>query len=81
MIKCLILLNQIILIAKIEQVNAELGEPDCKLTDVGVLNSDGSVSKWLDITTDSDIMLRSENILTIVEPTVEVIAKYSEALK
>jgi hypothetical protein len=80
MIKCLILLNQIILIAKIEQVNAELGEPDCKLTDVYVLNSDGSVSKWLDITTD-DIMLRSENILTIVEPTVEVIAKYSEALK
>ena len=68
MIKCLILLNQITLIAKIEQVNA-------------VLNSDGSVSKWLDITTDNDIMLRSENILTIVEPTVEVIAKYSEALK
>ena len=53
MIKCLILLNQITLIAKIEQVNAELGEPDCKLTDVCVLNSDGSVSKWLDITTDN----------------------------
>jgi len=78
MIKCLVLMNQVTLISKIEQVSAELGEPDCKLTNVCVFDSDNNVSKWLNCTNDSEIMIRSENILTIVEPTSKLLAKYSE---
>ena len=44
MIKCLIFISGLILIAKIEEIEAELGDPDCQICDVCVVNSDGEVS-------------------------------------
>ena len=44
MIKCLILQNGLILIAKIEEIDAEIGDPNCKISDAALVNSDDTVS-------------------------------------
>ena len=46
MIKCLILQNGLILIAKIEEIDAEIGDPNCKISDAALVNSDDTVSTW-----------------------------------
>ena len=73
MIKCLVLLTGIVLIAKIEEIDAELGDPNCLISDVCVINSDGTISSWLNFSEDTELMIRSENILTITEPKKDIV--------
>ena len=80
MIKCLVLLTGIVLIAKIEEIDAELGDPNCLISDVCVINSDGTISPWLDFTEDTELMIRSENILTITEPKKDIVKLYLETI-
>ena len=80
MIKCLVLLTGIVLIAKIEEVDAELGDPNCLISDVCVINSDGTISSWLDFSEDTELMIRSENILTITEPKKDIVKLYLETI-
>jgi predicted mannosyl-3-phosphoglycerate phosphatase (HAD superfamily) len=79
MIKCLVLLNGINLICKVEEIDAELGDPNCKITEVFLISDDNTISPWLTFADHKDpIMLRSENILTIVEPSKETLKSYLE---
>ena len=78
MIKCLVLQNGLILIAKIEEITAEIGDTNCKISDVAVVNSDDTVSSWLTCTEKKDLLFRSEDILTIVEPKSSIIKAYME---
>ena len=78
MIKCLVLQNGLILIAKIEEITAEIGDPNCKISDVAFVNSDDTVSSWLTCTEQKDLLFRSEDILTIVEPKSSIIKAYME---
>ena len=79
MIKCLVLLNGINLICKIEEIDAELGDPNCKITEVFLISDSNIISPWLSFVDHKDpIMLRSENILTIVEPSKETLKSYLE---
>ena len=80
MIKCLIFLNGLILIAKIEEVEAELGDPNCQISDVCVINSDGTISSWLNFTDQTELLVRSENILTLVDPNKNTLNLYLEAI-
>tara|TARA_Y100000114_G_scaffold155137_1_gene178624 strand:- start:605 stop:850 length:246 start_codon:yes stop_codon:yes gene_type:complete len=80
MIKCLVLLTGIVLIAKIEEVDAELGDPNCLISDVCVINSDGTISSWLNFSEDTELMIRSENILTITEPKKDIVKLYLETI-
>ena len=80
MIKCLVLLTGIVLIAKIEEVDAELGDPNCLISDVCVINSDGKISSWLNFSEDTELMIRSENILTITEPKKDIVKLYLETI-
>ena len=80
MIKCLIFLNGLILIAKIEEVEAELGAPNCQISDVCAINSDGTVSSWLNFTDQTELLVRSENILTLVDPNKDTLKLYLEAI-
>ena len=71
MIKVLLLKNGTVLITEIEEVTAELGEPDCKLINpVEILDTEPlQLKKWLnDYTTQTTSMLSSDSILTIVDP-------------
>ena len=81
MIKCLILLTGLNLIAKVEEIQAEIGDPNCQISDVCIINSDGTISLWLDFTEDTELMIRSENILTLVEPKPTLLEKYQDLLK
>ena len=80
MIKCLVLLTGIVLIAKIEEIDAELGDPNCLISDVCEINSDWTISSWLDFSEDTELMIRSENILTITEPKKDIVKLYLETI-
>jgi len=80
MIKCLVLLTGIVLIAKTEEIDAEIGDPNCLISDVCVINSDGTISSWLDFTEDTELMIRSENILTITQPKKDILKLYLETI-
>ena len=80
MIKCLIFIGGLILIAKIEEIEAEIGDPNCQISDVCVVNSDGEVSSWLNCTDQTELLVRSENILTIVEPKKDILKSYLETI-
>ena len=81
MIKCLIFISGLVLIAKIEELKeAELGDPNCQISDVCVVNSDGEVSSWLNCTDQTELLVRSENILTIVEPKKDILKSYLETI-
>ena len=82
MTKILLLPNNQILITGIEEVGADIGEPDCKLTEPFVVNSDGTLSPWLiDVTVQNTFMISSETILTIADPTEVLIQKYNSLIK
>lgn len=71
MIKILLLKNKTVLITEIEEVGADVGEPDCKLINpVEILDTNPlQFKKWLhDYTTQTTSMIQSDSILTIVDP-------------
>ena len=81
-LKVLVLMNQQILLAQIEEVTCELGEPDCKMTEPFVLNDDLTLQPWLiDITTENTFMIHSDKILTITDPNSKLKDKYESLVK
>jgi hypothetical protein len=82
MTKVLALLNNIILISKIEEVTSELGEPDCKLTKPFVVKSDQTLEPFLcSYTKQTTFMMSSDKILTLVDPTPTLLEKYEDLIK
>jgi len=75
-------MNQQILLAQIEEVTCELGEPDCKMTEPFVLNDDLTLQPWLiNITNENTFMIHSDKILTITEPNSKLKDKYESLVK
>ena len=66
MIKIILLTSNTVLISEIEEVGADIGEPDCKLINPYVINQSSlSMEPWLlNITTQSEFMISSDKILT-----------------
>ena len=72
-------MNNQTVISEIEEVQSELGEPDCKLTEPFTINEDGTLSPWLlDITNQNTFMISSDKILTLVDPNSKLIKKYED---
>ena len=70
------------MITQVEEAEAELGEPDCKLTEPFVLKNDGTMKPWLvDITSQNVFMIHSDKILTIADPNGKLIDKYETLVK
>ena len=70
------------LITEIEEVLADFGEPNCKLVNPYLINNDGSISPWLkSMTNDTEIMMSSDKILTLVEPNGKLLDEYLEITK
>ena len=72
-----------VLITEIVELDAELGDPNCKLIKPlewkkNKDNDDYSLNAWIEATDQEELMVRSEDILTIADPTPEVIEKYLE---
>jgi len=82
MIKILALLNNVILVSKIEEVGADIGEPDCKLINPFMVKSDGTLEPFLHGYTRQDtFMMSSDKILTLADPTPTLLEKYEDLIK
>ena len=80
-IQVLLLVNQMILIAEIDEVLADIGQPDCKLINPCVI-IDGKVSKWMsDLTPNKEMFMSSDKILTLVDPTNKLLDEYSKIIR
>ena len=91
-IKLIVLTNKQILVSEIEEIGAEVGEPDCKLihpvilhtTDDKLTIQEGKVTltKWLSsFTHDNTFMISSDKIITLAEPAENIIEKYEALIK
>ena len=81
-IKVLLLTNNQILITQIDEVGADIGEPDCKMTNPFLLKDDGTLEPWLiSISRQDTFMISSDKILTITEPMPTLVEKYESLTK
>ena len=78
MTKLLALMNNLILVSQIEEIGADIGEPDCKLINPYRIDAEGNLTPWPEVTDQNEMMIHSDSILTIVDPKQEIIEKYLE---
>ena len=73
----LVLTTGLTLIATLEELSSELGEPDCKLVEPYIVKEHDILEPWLlNITNQSEVVISSDKILTLVEPKTSLITKY-----
>ena len=76
-IQVLYLTNNLILIAQIDEVLADIGQPDCKLINPCVIDKDGKLTKWMsNLTDNTELFMSSDKILTLVDPNQKILDDY-----
>ena len=80
-VKILILKNEKLIISEVISVMQEIGEPDCKLVKPKLViptekDVKDRITEWLNFTEQDVIMIRSDDVLTFVEPTKELLDYY-----
>lgn len=90
MVQVILLKNDVVLISEIEEVGADIGEPDCLLKNpyqiLGKHETDAPLEerfvKWMNAYTDSGkFMLRSDDVLTFMEPNSKLVDHYKTLTK
>ena len=77
-IQVLLLTNQMILISEIDEVLADIGQPDCKLINPCTLIG-GKVERWMSgVTTDNVMFISSDKIVTLVDPSQHILEEYKK---
>tara|TARA_B100001996_G_scaffold260648_1_gene202941 strand:+ start:616 stop:846 length:231 start_codon:yes stop_codon:yes gene_type:complete len=76
----------LILIAQIDEVLADIGQPDCKLIDPCVIHGSSEeehiLTKWMsDLTPNTEMFMSSDKILTLVDPNLKLVNSYYETIK
>jgi hypothetical protein len=83
----LILTNQLVLISKVREVLADIGQPDCLLIKPFQIKKgigEGNyLVPWLfgDYTNEKEIALSSDKILTLVDPKKDLLEEYLKLSK
>ena len=73
----IVLTNQQALVSQIEEVGAEIGEPDCKLLNPMVICEGNTLTPWLLEQTQQDVfMISSDKIITLADPMPTLLEKY-----
>jgi len=81
-IKIILLTNSERLISQIEEVGADIGEPDCKLINPMEICEGNSLAPWMiDHTKQDTFMINSDKIITLAEPTPTLLEKYIDLTK
>ena len=81
-IKVILLMNSERLISQIEEVGAEIGEPDCKLINpMEIWESNNLVPWMMDHTMQDTFMISSDKIITLADPMPTLLEKYLEQTK
>ena len=87
-IQCILLRDDKILIGEVQEMFGEIGEPDCKVINpyriVLGINTDTDAKErlepWLTFTNQTEILIRSADVLTFVEPNGKLIDEYLAAI-
>ena len=81
-VKVILLTNSERLISEIEEVGAEIGEPDCKLINPMEICEGNMLSPWMiDYSMQDTFMISSEKIITLADPLPTLLEKYLEKTK
>ena len=81
-IKVIVLINKQLLITEIEEVGADIGEPDCKLINPFIIKGQNTLEPFLlGITKQDYFMMSSDKILTLADPTPTLLEKYEDLIK
>jgi hypothetical protein len=81
-IKAILLTTNQVLISQIDEVGADIGEPDCKMTSPFLLKDDGTLEPWLvSVSRQDTFMISSDKIITLTEPMPTLVEKYEELTK
>ena len=82
MTKVIALMNNLILISQIEEVGADIGEPDCKLIKPFVVRKDITLEPFLiGYTKQDNFMISSDKILSLADPKPTLLEKYEDLIK
>jgi len=77
-VKCLLLDIDNVIISEVIEMDAQIGDPDCRLIKPYLFISEDNMQPWPKATNQTELMVRSSDILTIADPTPEIIEKYLE---
>ena len=81
-VKILLLTNNQILISQIEEVGADIGEPDCKLVSPFVVKDRSTLEPFLlEYTKQDTFMMSSDKIITLADPMPTLLEKYQDLIK
>jgi len=76
----LLLLRDQWVVARVEELGGvELGDPDCVLSHAKQVKDDGELISWPPHSDESDVVIRSSDILVLVNPSKKVLARYIES--
>lgn len=83
-IKCLILRENCVIVSQVEEVDVELGEPNCKLIKPCEIHTSGDkiyLTSWLsEYTTQDNMLISSDSVLTIIDPNKDILTKYIDTI-
>lgn len=70
------------IIAQVEELDTatSIGDPDCILKQPFVVECNGEIDPWPRWSDDQEIVVRSSDITTIVNPSKKLLARYIESL-
>ena len=81
-IQVLYLTNNLRLVSQIDEVLADIGQPDCKLINPCVIDKDGKLTKWMSSLTDNtEMFMSSDKILTLVDPNQKLLNDYLKIIQ
>ena len=81
-IQVLYLTNNLRLVSQIDEVLADIGQPDCKLINPCVIDKDGKLTKWMsNLTDNTEMFMSSEKILTLVDPNQKLLDDYVNTIQ
>ena len=81
-IQVLYLVNRQTIVCEIDEVLADIGQPDCKMINPVLVQEDGLFCKFLDPLSDQkEMFISSDKILTLVDPNQNTLEKYFETIQ
>ena len=81
-VKLIVLTTNQKVVSQIEEIGADIGEPDCKLIEPYIVGEQDTLSPWLvESTNQNEFMLSSDKILTLVDPKPTLLEKYEKLIK
>ena len=75
-------MNNLKIVTQIEEVMADIGDPNCKMIEPYLVGEQDTLSPWLvDCTNQNEFMISSDKILTILDPKPTLLEKYENLIK